>query len=118
VRRNQGGRPLRFSAPVQNVHLLLPGDPCPFLSRRGGQWSWVREAVVDWASTLWGIQSLASCETMPHRAIGGGAVRGFASAPFGAPEEDFFWGGVACGIEFPLHPPCRRWSQSRKLLLD
>jgi hypothetical protein len=36
-----------------------------------------------------------------HRAIGGGAVRGFASAPFGTPEEDFFLGGVAMRHRVP-----------------
>jgi hypothetical protein len=81
----------------------------------------VGEAMVDRPSTLWGILSLASCWTTLCRAIGGvaGMVRDFTTSSFGDPEEDLFSGGVViCGVEFPLHLPCRRWSRSRKLLLS
>jgi hypothetical protein len=62
---------------------------------------WVGEAVVDWPSTLWEVPSLASCGTMFRRAISRGTVRGFTAAPFGAPEEDFFSGGVAMRCRVP-----------------
>jgi hypothetical protein len=63
----------------------------------------VGEAVVDRPSTLWGILSLASCWTMPCRAIGRvvGAVRDFAVASFGDLEEDLFSGGVAIRCRVP-----------------
>jgi hypothetical protein len=61
----------------------------------------VEEAMVDWPSTLWGILSLASCGTTSRRAVGGGMVHGFTVAPFGAPEEDFFSGGVAMRCRVP-----------------
>jgi hypothetical protein len=61
----------------------------------------VGEAMDDWPSSLWGIPSLASCGTMSRRAIGGGTVRGFTAAPFGAPGEDFFSGGVAMRCRVP-----------------
>jgi hypothetical protein len=54
----------------------------------------VGEAMVDWPSTLWGLQSQYLRKTMPCRAVSGGTVRGFTPASYGIPEEDFFLGGV------------------------
>jgi hypothetical protein len=71
---------------------------------------WVGEAMVDWPSTLWGLLSLDLRGTMPCRAVCGGTTRGFAAAPFGILKEDFFLGEA-------LHPPCKRWSWSKKQLL-
>jgi hypothetical protein len=64
----------------------------------------VGEAIVDRPSTLWGILSLDSCGTTLRHTIGGvfvGAVRGFTTASFGDPEEDFLSGGVVMRCRVP-----------------
>jgi hypothetical protein len=72
----------------------------------------VGEAVVDWPSTLWGLLSPDLRGTMPCHAVSGGTARCFLAAPCGIPRRISSWVGLLC-VEFPLHPPRRRWFRSK-----
>jgi hypothetical protein len=61
----------------------------------------VGEVVVDWPSTLRGLLRPDLRGTTPYRLVSGGMARGFTAAPFGAPEENFFLGGVAMWCRVP-----------------